>query len=77
MHNYSVVYVVEVVLVTAAVGVGVAVGASVAYLSTRVMYSTRVAQQISQLHNNIVEMKQNLAVIEQGMLNLRMVTLFL
>ena len=60
----------QVVLGAAAVGVGVAVGAGIAYLSTRIMYSTRVTQQISHLHDNIVEMKHNLAVIEQGIVTL-------
>ncbi|XP_047738852.1 regulator of microtubule dynamics protein 1 isoform X2 [Hyalella azteca] len=48
----------------AAVGIGVAVGAGLAYLSTRILHSSRVTQEISELHDNIVEMKQNLALIE-------------
>lgn len=54
------------VQVVAGVGVGVVLGAGIAYISTRILHSSRVTHQISQLHDNIVEMKQNLAVIEDG-----------
>ncbi|KAF2354329.1 Tetratricopeptide-like helical domain [Trinorchestia longiramus] len=47
-----------------AVGVGVLVGAGLAYISSRILHSSRVTQEVSELHDNIVEIKQKFAYIE-------------
>jgi len=58
-----------VVVVGAAAGVGIAIGAgiaTIAYLGKRLGQKSRAAQDVAQLHDNIIEMKRHLEFIDQG-----------